>query len=398
VDEIWGEIMPWVPMFAAPSIWVVEPVEIEHLALAYAEDSRVKALAGEHANFRSYLDQFTTEFGDKVLPSLLIWDDAGSQTYRNTEALAAFRDALAVSVIPYAWARSLRFEQPSKLCYSNWFSIYPWMIDKNYEYVVMRNSALFGLHETKLLRAQTYPGLSQEIVRLNDVDKTLHKDLMSRWKRRFTTEPPEWDDVKLFRSLTMAMAAASLPSHGDFTPYDAGRLIALWVSAFEILAHPGAGKTGLVDVYKMLESAKWNLSDCKDEKYEVLAPKHARKKRILACWIYNKLYAARNDYLHGNPVIDDDLIVKESKRVLLNYAAVLYRMALTGVLDLHFKEPAPSESDTEAFDAYEGRHFQFRKYQTDMEAALATIMIAIEEQRKRSGRPAGLTSPATSGS
>jgi len=29
---------------------MVEPVEIEHLALVYADDSRVKALATEHPN------------------------------------------------------------------------------------------------------------------------------------------------------------------------------------------------------------------------------------------------------------------------------------------------------------------------------------------------------------
>src|SRR5215813_3186543 len=206
-------MMPWVPMFALPSLWQVEPVEIEHLALVYAEDSRVKALAAEHPNFAAYLNQFSTEFGDKVLPSLLIWDDAGPQAYRTTEALAAFRDVLAFSVIPYAWARALRFGQPNKLCYSNWFSIYPWMTGKDEQYVVMRNTAIFGLHATNLLRAQTHPGLYQEVVRASDVDETLCNELTLRWKRRFTTEPPQWNDIKLFRSLTMANAAASLPSH-----------------------------------------------------------------------------------------------------------------------------------------------------------------------------------------
>jgi hypothetical protein len=55
------------------------------------------------------------------------------------------------------------------------------MIDKNYEYVVMRNSALFGLHDTKLLRAQTYPGLSQELVDKRDIDLTLHQALLGLW-------------------------------------------------------------------------------------------------------------------------------------------------------------------------------------------------------------------------
>jgi len=322
--------MAWVPMFALPNIHMVEPVEVPSLALVYAEDERVKVLAGNHVNFRAYLDQFSTEFGVKVLPSLLIWDDAGPQAYRNTEALAAFRDALALSVIPYAWAHSLRYERTDKLRYSNWFHIYPWMIDKNYEYVVMRSSAVLALHETKLLRAQTYPGLSQEPLDSRDIDQPIHKELVSRWQQRFQSGNQDWNNTKLFRSLNMAYAAASLPSNGDFTPYDSGKSIALWVSAFEILAHPGKGKSGYPHVYELLEKAKWALSACKEAKYEAQAPVDDRRPRILACWVYGQINAARNNYLHGNPLTQDTLAVKESKRFLLDYAPILYRMAITG--------------------------------------------------------------------
>jgi hypothetical protein len=45
---------------------------VPSLALAYAEDEGVRAIAKQHQNFRSYLDQFTTEFGDKVLPSTAV--------------------------------------------------------------------------------------------------------------------------------------------------------------------------------------------------------------------------------------------------------------------------------------------------------------------------------------
>jgi hypothetical protein len=251
--------MAWVPMFALPNIHVTDPVETRSLAPVYAEDERVRSLAARHANFAAYLKQFSTEFGVTTSPSLLMWDDAGPQAHRNTEALAGFRDALALSVVPYSWARGLRYGQRHNLLYSNWFSIYPWMIDKNYEYVVMRNSAVLALHDTTLLRAQTYPGLSQELVDRRDIDQTLHQALLERWKRRFATATPKWDDLKLFRSLNMANIASALPSHGDVTPYDSGRSIALWVSAFEVLAHPGtgvrvcaglrsAGKSGLATV------------------------------------------------------------------------------------------------------------------------------------------------------
>src|SRR5262245_12139041 len=236
----------WVPMFALPNIRVLDPVEIDHIAIIYADDKRIRELEVKYPTFNLYLSQFSNEFAVKLRPSLLMWNDAGPEGYKSTEALAAFRDALALSVVPYLQARILGRESQFKMRFTNWFSIYPWMIDKNYEYVVMRSSAVMGLHETKLLRAQTYPGLNQEIISSRDIDQTLHEELMVRFKRRFTTEQSEWTDIALFRSLNTANSAAQLPSHGDSTPYDAGRAISLWVSAFEILAHPEEGKSGLL--------------------------------------------------------------------------------------------------------------------------------------------------------
>lgn len=252
----------WVPMFALPSILVKDSVEIDHLAIMYADDGRITELEDKHTNFKLYLNQFSTEFQDKLRPSLLMWNDAGPQGYRDTEALAAFRDALALSVVPYLQARILANESQLRMQFTNWFNIYPWMIDKHYEHVVMRSSAVMGLHLTERLRAQTFPGLNQQIITSGDIDQTLHKELMVRFKRRFSKEQPEWSDVTLFRSLNTANAAAQLPSQGDFTLYDIGRSISLWVSAFEILAHPEEGNSGLLKVYELLESASWRLTTC----------------------------------------------------------------------------------------------------------------------------------------
>jgi hypothetical protein len=72
-------------------------------------------------------------------------------------------------------------------------------------------------------------------------------------------------------------------------------------------------------------------------------------------------------------VNENNLLVKDSKP-LLDYAPVLYRLALTGFLGLEFTEEAPDAEDAATCEAYEERKFQFQKYQQDMEAALATIL------------------------
>jgi hypothetical protein len=51
----------------------------------------------------------------------------------------------------------------------------------------------------------------------------------------------------------MANIACQLPSIVDTTLFDYGRTLALWVSAFEILVHPGNGKANQVAVNKVLD-------------------------------------------------------------------------------------------------------------------------------------------------
>lgn len=104
----------------------------------------------------------------------------------------------------------------------------------------------------------------------------------------------------MFRSLNMANQASQIPAGSDTTFYDVGHAIALWVSAFEILAHPGMGKSGLYRVYGLLEDVAWECSRSRYRRYK--AHKIGKKnspRRPLACWIYGEIYRARNDFLEN---------------------------------------------------------------------------------------------------
>jgi hypothetical protein len=72
-----------------------------------------------------------------------------------------------------------------------------------------------------------------------DIDRPLAKALLERWVARFPQASMAWSDRALFRSLNMANEAARIPAPVASTFYDVGRTLALWVSAFEIVAHPG---------------------------------------------------------------------------------------------------------------------------------------------------------------
>lgn len=354
-------------MFALPNIEVEEAIELDGMALATMRDLRIQELTAQHQRFSNYLDSFRSEFNRHIDPSIIIRRDDTPELYRTVDALAGFRDAIALSVLPYAWAEFLRYGHAPEVRYSDSFSIYPWMLDKNYEYVVMRSIGEWGLDEAHELRPQSLPGVTPRRLVRRNIDRPMLAALLQRWPIRYSTTTPTWEDTALFRSLNMANAAAKLPATAEGTYYDIGRSVALWVSAFEILVHDGYSDASYV--YNNFDKAQWNLSECKNQIYEVSLGK---PKRNLACWIYNKLNKARNDFLHGNPISDATLLIQESGRPLLHYAPVLYRMALTARLDAHWKGAIPTDcnEDKEAFEQY----FDFRYFQADMEAALATAI------------------------
>ena len=169
-----------------------------------------------------------------------------------------------------------------------------------------------------------------------------------------------------------------LPAHAEITNQDIGRHAALWVSAFEILAHPKIGDSGFTQVYALLEKAQWGSSH---HKVPIHSSYHGRKKtlRILPCWIYGELNHARNDFLHGNPVRPARLTTKRSKRGLFSYACPLYRMALTSFLDLRWKRKAPPAKNLQEHLRYLDEQSDFGAYQGHIEAGLYSIKFTQQE-------------------
>jgi hypothetical protein len=373
-------------MFALPHIDVQEPIEVAGMAVVSLRDERLTTLTKKHRRFAMYMRRFKTEFSQQIWPSILIRESSSPEQYRSVEALAGFRDALAASVIPYSWALALRFESTFGIRYANWFSFYPWMVDARYDGLIMQSMAQLGYREVKALRAQTLPGFSYQPLAMRMIDRPLLGALLNRWEARFRTETPPREDIVLFRALNMALSASMLPGNVEVTIYDIGKAIALWVGAFEILAHPGSSNVGFKRVYELLEQAQWNLSDCNQAIYEPYGYKAGQSNRVLPVWLYGELNRARNDFLHGNPITNSRLIVPPGKQPLHLYAAPLFRMALTAYLDLQKNPPPAREGETD-YEAFLAHSHEFGHYQSDIEAAIATILFTQDEYRAiRTGR------------
>ena len=137
-----------------------------------------------------------------------------------------------------------------------------------------------------------------------DLDQQLFDELAKRWRQNYGTRKSTWEDMALMRSLNMAHQASQLPAGIDATLLDYGRLVALWVSAFEILVHPGPGGTANQwGVYELLEKIPWNMRENRLRNLKCRARrKGSFDRRPLPSWLYQELNRARNDFLHGNPI------------------------------------------------------------------------------------------------
>jgi hypothetical protein len=214
---------------------------------------------------------------------------------------------------------------------------------------------------------------------MSECDDALLNSLLAEWNRRFVSQKNGWRGIALFRSLNMAYAASQLPSGPDMTHYALGRSVGLWISAIEILAHPGrGGQVGYKDIYRLLSDAEWITEKCKKRVHDAYAGKGRTAANTLPCWIYGELFRARNDFLHGNPVAFDRLLTP-SGQTLYNFAAPLYRMALTGFLGIQPTGPSPPITNVSSFTRFHSWRHDTLRDQATMESALARVLEAPQD-------------------
>ncbi|MEQ1866690.1 MAG: hypothetical protein ABL996_18795 [Micropepsaceae bacterium] len=365
--------MPWMPIFVLPNIDVAAPIEAGPAALAPMSDARVSALARRHKRFESFLNRFTDSFGVEISPAVMLLRSDAPVEFRGIDAIASFRDLIAIVAVSYNRALEIKRPYGHRIHFANAFEFYPWMIDKYYKDLVGNTPAFLGLHEVRKFRGQSSAALPRMRLDATSIEEALVTELLGRWRRRYQSANPSWPDVALFRSLNMAHHASMLPAGTDTTIYDVGRLISLWVSAFEILIHPGGnGQANRDKVFDLLDRTPWQLKGCSDRQLETGGK--TKIKRTLASWLYQHVYECRCAFLHGNPVDPSDLLLPVSRRNVFQYAAPLYRMALVSFLPLAFTRKAPPISKAKAFGAYVAARMSFREPQRAIEEALLTAI------------------------
>ena len=376
--------MTWAPIWALPNIDLDEPVESDFFALVPWSDQRVQELKREYPNFRKFMLRFDDTFKNRIHPTLILRRADVPEYLTAGEVAASFRDLLVASMVPYARSRNIISDNfRYQAAYSSYFWVYPWMIDRNYEHIIASTPAILALHETAAFKGQSSPDPSPVTVRRKDFDEPLLQELLRRWMARYNFDNPVWENIALFRSLNMANQASLIPAGADATIHDFGRIIGLWVAAFEILVHPGGkGRANPEKVFDLLERVPWIDKRCRYRRFET-GTRRKSVRRNLACWVYKQMYSCRNDFLHGNPVENSDLMIRNSGRPINSIAPALYRLGLASFLRLSWNEQLPPPDDAEALAEYWGRQSEFATPQRDMEKALRLSRVSHEEQHRK---------------
>lgn len=363
--------LEWTPIFVLPNLPLDQAIDCEIAAIAPAHDTRVRALTRRHPALRQFLSRFSDNFGEKFEPAVLLLDAAAPPSFRDIAALGSLRDVIALSTITHGRALELRHPRGHRILFGEAFAIYPWMLDRHYEDLIGSTPAILGTHQVANFRGQSSPALFRTSLSTNDIDGPLLTALITRWRRRYEALEPSWADVALMRSINMAYHASLLPAGTETTFYDIGRIVSLWVSAFEILVHPGGSdQANREKVFGLIESTPWTIPASGQLIYDTGGK--TKVKRTLASWLVQMLYDCRNNFLHGNPVERSMLVVPMSQRTIFEYAAPLYRIALTAFLPLEFEEPMPASTDSRGLGAYISGRMAFMDPQKNAEKALLT--------------------------
>lgn len=93
-------------------------------------------------------------------------------------------------------------------------------------------------------------------------------------------------------------------------------------------------------MFELIERTRWAIPASGQLAHDTGGK--TKVKRTLASWLVETLYVCRNDFLHGNPVDRSTLLLATPQRTIFEYAAPLYRIALTAFLPLTYDAPIPS--------------------------------------------------------
>ena len=154
---------------------------MRYAAIVGYYDKHLARLRGKHPEFKRFLSRFRDTFNQRQRPSVLLLHEDMFDIYRESEAVAAFRDLLAICCVPYARAMVLKVGRSHLhgLKFSNAFAFYPWMIGQDNESLVATTPVLSGFGYTASFTGRTSPEIGYSTIQ--DLDEPLGGPTLLRY-------------------------------------------------------------------------------------------------------------------------------------------------------------------------------------------------------------------------
>jgi hypothetical protein len=341
-----GAPISWHLFFVLPNLCpkVPSPFVTDSVAICSGKDPMLAHVADTpgDATSRAMLGKYRTWFGKAYVPGCLLVKSDAPATARNAETLRGFRNVCAAATVTACAARTLKGGQWLPL-HSDFFFFASHVAGKN-GWIQNMDGPVGGMNDD----VEHFAGQCNAQIDLPEgfspeVDPVLLRRLLEAWDLYAIKRKRRTELLPIFRSLEVAFHAARFPTDGLFSVNDAGTRVGLWVSALEVLAHPGpGGKADKEKVQLLLGSVRLRKPSVGRRRFNVQYGKK-RYTVALAGRIYDDLYAARNAFMHGNPASAGDLRFRKSPKrpSLLLLAPLLYNLALRAMLDRLM--PAPKK-------------------------------------------------------
>lgn len=290
---------------ALPGLTSRQSVQGGRFLFLHPDDARYKGVCDADRGIEGYLASFSTPFGNQLRPPVVAVEQARKRPVPATD-LAMFRDCIAIAAIIDARRRS-DGARPSGFDHSDSFEFYPVHPGRDDDSVYLHTASERGVHELAQFRGQPNPVVLHPYHRHLDFDQALLTPLLQLFARK-RARRDLW--IRVSRALHAAFLACQAPFLHLGGQLDLGMTTSLWVTAFEVLVHPGGSDDVRFDhVKQALLSIPWPEKALRRQsRVAVDTRKKEKRTRPLAephttppVQLYGRLYAARNAYLHGDP-------------------------------------------------------------------------------------------------
>jgi hypothetical protein len=323
------DALEWSPVALLPNIKAESPIGSQYALLVSANDERVRDLGQAFPAVRDFADRFSDILGNKETPSYILFHKDFVRRHSDSEALVGFRDAIALSSILRARALAINGGwMGHNAAYADSFDFYPLFLDNNLSGIVGSSGGLMtSLDSIGAFRAHTSPQVPHRIVDQLYFDRYLGGRLMDEWSKCFVRKQDVRQGRRLFRSLQMAFHAFRVPYSYAGIDHDLGRLVALLVSAHEILIHDGK-RASKEHVRDALERYAASSKVALVKSYKFVETRKTSTRVTALSKAYWHLNDARNDFLHGNMINAQSLNPNGLHGNIYWFGAIVYRLLL----------------------------------------------------------------------